>query len=145
MADTPPAPRGVAASLGATLPAGWAFKESLTLLAPDGQANVIVSSEPVAPDLDGQTYAAVQGELLRKEFPGYVELELEPTQAFGGLPAWRRRFTWTPPDGREVTQVQVYAATEGRGYTATATSPSVSFTSYERELAALLDSIVRTA
>lgn len=33
--------------LTAPLPEGWFAKESITLLAPDGQANVIASSEPL--------------------------------------------------------------------------------------------------
>src|SRR3954452_15177039 len=62
------------ARLQAALPAGWFVKESITLLAPDGAGNVIVSTEPLDPSIDTARYAEVQGELLRNEFPGFTEL-----------------------------------------------------------------------
>lgn len=62
---------------------------------------------------------------------------------FGDLPGWIRRFEWTPPDGVRVTQVQLYAVVDGRGYTATATAPSASFGRFERDLFGILETIVR--
>lgn len=128
-------------SLRASLPQGWFAKESITLLAPDGQANVIASSEPLDPSIDTNQYAQVQGDLLRKEFPGYEEMSFEPRSIFGGRPGWRRWFSWTPPDGLRVTQIQFYFAESGRGYTATATTPSRNFERYEQTLIELLDSL----
>jgi hypothetical protein len=136
-------PRRVEASLGATLPPGWEFKESLTLLSPDGQANIIVSSEPLEPGLSSEAYAGIQGMLLRNEFPGYVEIDLAPANLFGGMSALLRRFAWTPPDGVEVTQLQLYAVADGRGYTVTATSPSASFGTYEDAFLAAVETTTR--
>ncbi len=124
--------------LRAPVPAGWFVKESFTLLAPDGQANVIVSREPLDPTLDTRRYAAVQGDLLRREFPGYEE------QAFTVLPlrtgvAYLRLFSWVPPDGVRVVQHQIYLALSGTGFTATATTPA---TAHER-YAGLFDEVLR--
>lgn len=47
----------------------------------------------------------------------------------GGRQGCRRVFEWTPPGGVTVVQVQLYCAEQGRGCTATATTPS---TQYER-------------
>jgi tetratricopeptide (TPR) repeat protein len=114
-------------NLVATLPSEWFAKESMTLLAPDGQANIIASGEPLDPSIDTEQYASVQGELLRKEFPEYDEQEFGPMVLFGDRHGYIRTFRWTPPDGVEVTQVQIYYAEGGRGYTATATAPSSEF------------------
>lgn len=113
--------------LNAPLPAGWFFKESITVLEPSGQANVIVSSEPLDPAVDTATYTQLQGELLVREFPRYHEVNFRPVRWLGGRRAFLRHFTWTPPDGVPVTQIQAYWAGEGRGFTATATSPSTTF------------------
>ncbi|UDY34998.1 DcrB-related protein [Dermatobacter hominis] len=110
-------------TIGVTVPAGWFVKESITLLAPSGQANVIVSSEPLDPTITTAQYAATQGELLRREFPGYVEHRVDETGVFG-MDGYLRQFEWTPPDGVRVAQVQAYATREGRGYTATGTAPA---------------------
>ena len=40
------------ATLMAAAPADWFFKEQITFLAPDGQANVIASTEPLDPSID---------------------------------------------------------------------------------------------
>ncbi|MCB0880015.1 MAG: DcrB-related protein [Thermoleophilia bacterium] len=124
--------------LTAPLPEGWFAKESITLLAPDGQANVIASSEPLDPTIDTNQYAQVQGDLLRKEFPGYREFAFEPARMLGGKQGYIRRFEWTPPDGVAVTQIQLYYAEEGRGYTATATTPSTQFERFEMQFRQLL-------
>ena len=129
-------------TISAPLPDGWFAKESLTLLAPDGQANVIASSEPLAEEIDTDTYASVQGDLLRTEFPGYDEFSFEETQVFGGRRGYVRRFEWLPPDGVAVTQIQLYFAESGRGYTATATTPSAEFSRYELELRDILDGLL---
>jgi hypothetical protein len=104
------------------VPHGWFVKESFTLLAPDGQANVIVSREPLASDIDLTRYAAIQGELLRREFPHYVEHEFDAVVLPSGS-ARHRRFAWTPPGGERVEQRQLYFVTPGTGFTATATAP----------------------
>ena len=105
------------------VPAGWAVKESFTVLSPDGQANVIVSREPLAPDLTTEQYAEIQHGLLRREFPGFEQHDLtEVTLSCG--PALLRTFSWKPPDGVRVTQRQLYFAADGTGCTATATTAS---------------------
>jgi len=126
------------AALNATIIDGWFAKESITLLAPDGQANVIASSEPLDPDMNTEAYAAIQGDLLRTEFPEYKEFAFEAIKVFGGLDGFVRRFEWTPPDGEPVTQMQMYVVEERRGYTATATTPSSEFQRYEPKLRLIL-------
>lgn len=120
---------------------GWFANESMTFLAPDGQANVIASSEPLAPGIDTEQYASIQGDLLVTEFPGYREYSYEAAQVFGGRPGFRRRFEWAPPDGVPVMQIQLYYAESERGYTATATTPSSEFERFEFELQDILDGL----
>jgi len=115
------------ASLRAELPEGWFAKESITFLAPDGQGNVIASTEPLDPSITGTRYAEVQGELLRREFPHYQELWFGPMLMLGGHSGYRRDFSWAPPDGVRVRQVQMYAVIDGRGITCTATAPENQF------------------
>jgi hypothetical protein len=117
----------------ASLPGGWEFKESLTLLAPDGRANLIVSSEPLEHPQDSQEYADAQGDLLRMEFPGYQEFTIEPFELADGARGLLRRFEWAPPDGEVVTQLQLYYAEGGRGFTVTATSPTTDFARFEKD------------
>lgn len=117
--------------LRAAVPDDWFAKESLTFVAPDGRANVIASSEPLDPSIDTEKYAHVQGEILTDEFPGFHEFSFDPTPVFGAGTGYVRRFQWTPPDGEMVTQVQIYFAENGRGYTATATVPSDDYERYE--------------
>jgi hypothetical protein len=122
-------------------PVDWFARESLTLLAPDGGANVIVSSEPLDPTIDSGAYAHIQGELLRTEFPEYREHSFESRQVFSGRPGFLRRFSWQPANEEPVTQIQLYFAEGGRGYTATATSPTDDFPDYELVLLELLNSL----
>ena len=88
---------GLVPGLHVANPADWFVKESITLLAPTGQANVIVSSEPLDPTLTSSQYASTQGELLRREFPGYVEHRFDESTVFGMF-GYLRQFEWTPPD-----------------------------------------------
>lgn len=129
--------------LSAELLPGWAYKESYTFLAPDGQANVIVSSEHLGDDIDAETYAKVQGSLLENgDFSGYQQLALEPYVVPGVIGhGWLREFTWTPANSEPVQQTQIYVVAFGRGYTATATSPVSKYESYRADLAAILGSI----
>jgi hypothetical protein len=124
--------------LSAPVPDDWFAKDSYTLLSPDGQANIIMSSEPLDPSIDTEAYAHVQGDLLRKEFPGYREFIFEPTQIFGGRSGWLRRFEWKPPDGEPVVQIQLYYAENGRGYTATATTRAIDIKRFELDLRLVL-------
>ena len=126
----------------APVPEGWFTKDSITLLSPDGQANVIASSEPLDPSIDTARYAEVQGELLTKEFPGYVEHEYRQVEVFGGREGYLRAFEWRPPDGEPVTQLQIYHASEGRGFTATATTPSAHFAEKEFLLRQIMDDLM---
>jgi hypothetical protein len=128
-------------TITADTPEGWLAKESITLLDPSGQANVIASSEPLNPTTDTGEYATVQGDLLRTEFPGYKELSFQPTELFGGRSGFVRKFEWTPPDGDPVTQYQLYYAENGRGYTATATAASRSLPRFETTMLEVLKSL----
>lgn len=128
-----------------TAPPGWLHKESITLLHPLGFANIIFSSEPVSREMDSESYATTQGDLLRKEFPGYHELEFQDFDLVGVGSGFKRMFSWVPPDGVPVTQVQIYAVRDGRGYTATATAPSDQFYTIDQILLhALRNLSVRT-
>jgi hypothetical protein len=128
--------------LEASLPDGWVGKESITLLAPDGQANVIASSEPLDADVNLDTYVGVQGELLSQEFPQYEQIALKETEMLGGdRRGYFRRFDWTPPDGRRISQYQLYYVESGRGYTMTATAEANAFLRYEAELLGILQSV----
>jgi hypothetical protein len=122
-------------------PADWFVKESFTLLAPDGQANVIFSSEPLDPTLTTETYARVQGDLLRNEFPGYREQNFWQLPLRAGGVALGRIFDWRPPDGVPVTQIQIYYVVAGRGYTSTGTTPSTNFERMYPQLLGILQSI----
>jgi hypothetical protein len=129
-------------TISGPLPEGWFPKESITFLEPEGRANVIASSEPLDASIDTNRYAEVQGNLLRTEFPGYHEMTFEPMTMFGDRSGFLRRFQWTPPDGVPVTQVQLYYAEDGRGYTATATSPAGEFAQHEPKLIEILEGLL---
>ena len=111
------------------------------MLAPDGQANVIASSEPLDDGIDTQSYANVQGNLLRTKFPGYHEHAFEEADAFGDH-GFMRRFEWLPPDGVAVMQIQLYYVEKGRGYTATATTPKSEYERYEFDLQDILEGLL---
>jgi hypothetical protein len=131
----------ISSSLGALLPRGWQFKDELTLRDPDGRANVIFSSRPADPsDADGASLAAAEGELLA-DFPGIHQESLENIDFAGDATAMLRRFEWTPPDGKPVTQLQLYAAKNGRAYTATATSLTDNFHEYEALFGQIIESL----
>jgi len=131
-------------SLSAPVPDGWVVKESLTVLAPDGLANVIASSEPVEQRLTTQQYADAQGEDLRNQFPKFKELSYGPATMLGGRACFVRRFEWSPPDREDdpVTQIQVYHVAAGRGYALTATARSVRFEAVERILISVLERVL---
>ena len=126
--------------LSGGMPEGWVGKGSITLLSPDGQANVIAASEPVDPSIDSETYATVQGDVLREQFPGYSEISVESGVVLGG-DGYRRTFEWEPPDGTRVTQIQAYRVAGSTAYTATATTPSERFGLIEPILRMVVDSI----
>lgn len=127
--------------IGVGVPDGWHAKESLTVLEPNGRANMIVSSEPIDALLDVERYVAIQGELLDRQFTGYYEESLEPAEVFGGRSGYIRRFGWSPPDGVPVRQIQVYAVEDGRGFTATATAPLHATPGFETEFTELIASL----
>lgn len=130
-------------SLSAQIPDGWLAKESLTLIAPDGLANIIASSEPLGPETDLKAYAEAQEELLAREFPGYTQYSFEPMEVLGGgREGFVRRFEWFPPDSGLVMQMQFYYVENGRGYTATATAPSSEFERYEFVLLDVLEGLL---
>jgi hypothetical protein len=119
--------------LAAAVPAGWFVKSSTTFLAPHGEANVIVSVEPLCPEIDVFEYAQVQGDLLIREFPGFRQAGIWEREVSGlPGPVILREFSWTPPDGVPISQVQMYAVAPdtgqgSRGITATGTTPTTNF------------------
>ncbi len=128
--------------LAAKMPADWYAKESITLLAPDGGANVIASSEPLVPTLTTREYADIQGNLLSDEFAEYEQQSFGPAELLGGREALIRRFSWRPPEGEPVTQIQLYHVEGARGYTVTATTPSNRFAELELQLRQVLEGLV---
>lgn len=126
----------------AQVPESWFVKESITLLAPDAQANIIASSEPLnSADIDLTRYAEDQGKSLQFECPYYRELSFNSALVFGNRRGYVRRFQWTPPNGTPVTQIQIYYVENGCGYTATATTPTAHFERYEKQLEKILGSL----
>ena len=128
-------------TISTPVPDGWFVKQSVTLLAPDGQANIITSSEPLDPSIDTEQYASVQGDLLLKEFSGYVELDSGWHVLENGEQVFRRHFSWETPDGVRVTQIQMYASAAGTGYTATATTPTSQFDEHHLVMATVLQGL----
>lgn len=120
--------------------AEWAPKSSITVLRSDGAANVIASTEPVGAQLTSEEYAGLQGSLLRDEFPGYIEELFGPSDAFGQK-GFVRKFSWDPPSGQPVTQVQIYFALNGRGFLATSTVLKADYPRLEAEVLAILKSV----
>lgn len=126
------------------LPEGWWGKESLTLVAPDGRANVIASLEPVPPDVDSKRYAETIGDQMTlTEFPGLRILRFEPTKLMGDrVEGYLRVFEWDPPEEpHSVIQIQIYHAANGSGLTATATAPDADYDRYEAQLLTVLAGI----
>ena len=79
------------------VPVGWFYKENFTLLAPDGEFNVILSSEPLDESITGEEYAHIQGELPEREFPGCSEFSYEDFALGDEGVAKLRVFEWMPP------------------------------------------------
>jgi hypothetical protein len=120
-------------------PPDWATRETLTLSHPSGQANIMVSTEAVAPETTTEEYAEAAGQQFRQaELADFREGEIESTQLADGTPALMRRLEWTPEEGEPVTQIQLYSAGGGRAVTATGTTLSASFRQFELELEQLL-------
>ncbi|MBD0021232.1 MULTISPECIES: DcrB-related protein [Gordonia] len=113
------------------VPGGWFEKVSVSLFAPDGEANAIVSVEPLDESIGLDRYSAVQGDLLRQEFDDYREISFERIQLDDGTSCDLRVFSWRPPDGVPVTQMQLYYVEPGHGFTTTATTPSTQFHRFE--------------
>lgn len=125
------------------VPVGWFYKENFTLLAPYGESNVILSSEPLDESITGEEYAHIQGELLEREFPGYSEISYEDFALGDEGVAKLRVFEWMPPDGSfPVTQAQLYYVLSARGITSTATTSSVNLAKIKSTLLDVLRSIV---
>jgi hypothetical protein len=148
MADLQPAtapvhPYPVTGSLVIECPENWFYKESLTLLDPDGGSNIIVSTEPLSPELTTEQYAAIQGDLLRKEFSGFEEHSFGPAAILGiSANVAIRDFSWSPPEGSpRVRQLQLYAVLQRRGITLTCTAPEENFPRYESILRATMETL----
>ncbi len=129
----------VKGELAASIPPDWYWKESITLLAGDGEANVIFSSEPIDPGLGLEEYAMSQGKVLAENFPAYREIAFEPMTMMGGRPGRLRRFEWRPPDKPPMTQIQLYCVEGDRGYSATATTPTAHIQAAEPVLVGILE------
>lgn len=125
----------------AQMPKEWFGKESITIVEPDSQANVIASSEPLGSDFDAARYAEVQVKLIRVEFPGYQELFFGSALVFGNRRGYVHHFQWIPPDGLSITQIQMFYIENERAYTATATTSTVLFERYKEQLQEILDSL----
>jgi len=125
--------------IGARIPDGWHQRDSLTLSHPDGRANLICSSEETDEATSTTSaYASAQDSELRSRFPGFVQHSFGPDRVFGGHDGFRRVFSWTPDDGPQVTQMQLYLVLAGRSYTATATATAEDFD----ELSPLLEEML---
>ncbi|MGY1771865.1 DcrB-related protein [Blastococcus sp. SYSU D00813] len=125
--------------LRAAVPEGWSVTESWTLRAPDGQADVVVTREPLPPDVGTEQYAQGRGDRLAAEYPQYQQHALTVVPLASG-PAYARLFSWTASGGTRVVQVQVCATAGGTGVTATATAPAASYGS----VAEVLDGVLRS-
>jgi hypothetical protein len=119
-------PQWTSSRLRAQVPDGWSVRESWTLQAPDGQSTIVVSREPLPPGVGTGQYAQGHGDRLAAEFPQYQQHVLTLLVLASG-PAYARLFSWAPPGGMRVTQVQVYATGPGTGFTASATTSAASF------------------
>lgn len=144
-APAPPLFVRCSGTLSMEMPTDWHFKESYTLLSPDGQANLIASTEPLDPSVDAEYYATVQGDLLTTEFPDYEHIAYYevPIHGMPG-PVFYREFSWRPPEGEQVTQMQIYAVVPGggRGITATGTAATAHFGRYRDALYRQMTSLV---
>lgn len=122
MVHKQPATVPVRSPLGCQRPHDWYVKTQITLLAHDGKSNIIASTEPLDGETDTDTYVRKQGDLLRQEFPLYEESGIVD-YAVDGIPTSvvLREFSWKPPEGEAVRQLQLYAVHESTGITATAT------------------------
>lgn len=128
--------------LRGSAPPGWICKESITLLAPDGGANVIASSEPIDPSMDSEAYARSHTTILMAEFPGYIENAFKRLSVFGEYPGYYRLFQWLPPEMSPVVQHQIYYAADGRGFSATATTSIERSGDFEEMILEILQSII---
>lgn len=130
-------------TINAPLPDGWFFKEEMTLLAPDGRANVIASSEQLDPTVDLDGYVNGQTRLLQ-QLPGFRQFSLEGMGVFGRHEGRLRAFEWSPPDESSgpVRQLQLYCVLRGRGYTATATTPTTDFEHFRPQLVQVLEGLL---
>jgi hypothetical protein len=135
-------PDGLPVYLSIGVPDRWDYKETFTIFTPDRQANILFSSESLSESVTTEEYAAVQGDLLEREFPGYRQISYEEFSLLDAGVAWLRVFEWSPPDpGPPVTQMQVYYVASGRGITSTATASSMHFPEVQPNLLDVLRSI----
>jgi hypothetical protein len=138
-------PGGPPVEMSIAVPDGWFFKESFTVLAPDGKSNLIFSSEALDASITADEYAQVQGDLLESDFPDYHQISFEQFALQEEGVANLRLFEWSPPDGDPVTQAQIYYVIPGRGFTATATASSLHFPGVSATLFDALRSIAVVA
>jgi hypothetical protein len=122
--------------LSAPILDGWTF--NLRLQDANGAMNVIFSSEYTPEEVDSKGYSEQQGKLLATEFRDYREFTYEVMSVFGDHDGYLRAFEWSPEEGPPVRQIQLYHASNGRGYTATATTRRENYTENERHLVSVL-------
>ena len=129
-------------SVSIPLPEGWQANDSVTLVAPDGQANVIVSSQQIPDEMSTEEFASAMNEALDSpDFATVKVISFGPSDMLSGRDAWLRHFEWEPEDSPPVSQMQLYHAEAGRGYTATATVPTTEAERYELTLGQLLSGL----
>lgn len=135
-------------SIAVHIPAGWSFKESMTILSPSREANVIFSSESLDRSVSAKEYTLRQYDTLANEFPGFVSLGVE-SFSIQGLTGevFRHDFRWQPGDEddtptKPVRQIQIYAVRPGRGYTATATTTNDHIDEFGPVLVGILSSLI---
>lgn len=105
-------------------PPGWWVRQSTELVDPARQVHLVAASEQVALELDARAYAESAGEALGSRMPGYTEHSLAEETLPGGLRCLVRRWSWQPPAGSEVAQLQAYVVGGGVAHTLTATWPA---------------------
>jgi hypothetical protein len=129
--------------LSTLVPEGWAVKSSITVLAPDGSANLITSSEPLGEEVTVEQYATIQGNILQNEFRRYREHSFVEAEVFGEHKGYLRHFSWVPAEseGQAVTQLQLYLVLNSRGYTATATAGTDDYLRVENTLIDIMSSV----
>ncbi len=103
------------------LPPGWAVQESMTLTAPDGVSNLMVSGDQLEASKTAREYADEALTHLQG-LNQFEEVSFEPVELPAQVEAYVRRFTWVTEDDVSVSQCQAYFVVGDRAYVATGTT-----------------------